>query len=381
MVSMAPHITLGRVFGITIGLHVSWFIIALLITVSLAGHFASINPDWSPVTVGLTALLTGLLFFVSILVHEMAHALVARARGVPVRSITLFALGGVANIEQDVGDARTEFWMGIAGPLMSVAVGLLCLALVSALGGFRQDELTPPSPPMAVFAWLGYINLLLAGFNMIPGFPLDGGRVLRAALWGLTNDRRRATRIAVRVGQVFAVLFITYGLLTFVFGRDFGGLWMAVIGWFLFDAAGASLVQTEVFSGLQGLRVRDVLAEDCTRVPPDLSIETLADDYVLRSGRRCFVVQDEGRVVGLLTASDLQHIDRDRWRSSTVREAMRPLGRLKTVRPDTPVVDALKIMAQEDLNQLPVISNGHLEGVLTRSDVVRLLEARADLSM
>ncbi|WP_447976545.1 site-2 protease family protein [Candidatus Nitrospira bockiana] len=379
---MPPHITLGRVFGISIGLHLSWFLIALLITLSLAAHFSSTNPVWTSAAVWVSAIVTGLLFFAAIVLHELAHALVARARGVPVRSITLFALGGVSNIEKDVGDAKTEFWMGIAGPLMSVAVGLLCLGLVWALGGFEPGaELTPRTPPMAVFAWLGYINLVLAAFNMIPGFPLDGGRVLRAALWGMHGDKRRATRTAARTGQVVAALFIVLGFLGFFGGGGFGALWIAIIGWFLLSAAGASLVQLEMLTGLQGLRVRDVMTQDCVRIEPGVSLQTLADEYVLRTGQRCFLVAQDGAIRGLVAASDLKAVERERWPRTSVEAVMRPLERLQTVRPETPLADALEIMGRHDVNQLPVLSNGRLEGMLTRGQILRVLESRAELGM
>ena len=379
---MIPHITLGRVFGITIGLHVSWFFIALLITLSLAAHFSETNPTWASSTVWLSAIATGFLFFLAIVVHELAHALVARVRGVPIRSITLFALGGVANMDKDVGDAKTEFWMGIAGPIMSIAVGGLCLGIVWALGGFEAgSELTPHTPPMAVFAWLGYINLMLAAFNMIPAFPLDGGRVLRAALWGFQGDKRRATWIAVRTSQIIAVLFIVVGFVGFFSGGSFGGLWIAIIGWFLFGAAEASLLQMEMVTALQGLRVRDVMAQDCVRVSPDVSLQTLADDYVLRTGQRCFLVADDGRIKGLVAAGDLKSVERELSPTTHVDAVMRPLEQVKRVKPETSLAEALEMMARDDLNQLPVMSNGHLEGILTRSHILRVLESRAELGM
>lgn len=379
---MMPHLTLGRIFGITIGLHLSWLLIAFLITLSLSAHFTETNPTWPPVTVWLSAIVTGILFFVAIVVHELAHALVAQARGVPIRSITLFALGGVSNMEKDVGDAKTEFWMGIAGPIMSVAVGFVCLAIVWALGGFdAQPDLTPVSPPLAVFAWLGYINFLLAAFNMIPGFPLDGGRVLRATLWYFQGDKRRATHTAARTGQIIAMVFMGYGIIRFFGAGSFGGLWIAVIGWFLLNAAGASVMQQEVLTGLRGLRVRDVMTPDCVRVKPETSLDTLANQYVLRTGQRCFLVADDQHTRGLIVASDLKAIDRDRWKDTPVETVMHPLDRVKTVRPETTLAEALEVMGRHDLNQLPVMTNSHLEGILTRGHIVRVLESRAELGM
>ncbi|HKN86564.1 MAG TPA: site-2 protease family protein [Nitrospiraceae bacterium] len=376
---MNPHLRLGRIADIEIGIHYSWIVIATVITLSLGAHFAEVNPQWATGVLWTAAVVTGLLFFASIVIHELGHALVARARGLPVRSITLFALGGVASIEKDAADARTEFWMGIAGPLTSVGIGAVCIGVAWALGWGMN--LTPVDPPMAVLVWLGYINIMLAAFNMIPGFPMDGGRVLRAALWAATGNADRATRIAARIGEGVALLFIMFGVWQFFSGAGVGSLWMALIGWFLLDAAGAAYMQVDAVATLKGLRVRDIMADDCLRVEARTPLRTFADDYLLRTGRRCFVVEKDGQIEGLITAADLKHVDRDRWAYVTVGGVMRPLNRLRTVTPETPVVEALQAMGQEDLNQLPVVSNGRVEGMLSRGRVIQVLQTRAELSM
>ncbi|WP_447987407.1 site-2 protease family protein [Nitrospira sp. Nam74] len=376
---MQPHVWIGRVAGVAIGIHYSWILIATLITLSLGAHFAEVNPQWTFAVVWSAAVVTGLLFFASIVVHELGHALVARARGLPVRSITLFALGGVASIEKDAGDAKTEFWMGIAGPLTSVAIGILCTGLASALGW--GADLTPANPPVAVLVWLGYINFTVAVFNMIPGFPLDGGRVLRAAIWWITGNADRSTRIAARIGQGVALFFIAFGVWQFFSGSGFNSLWIALIGWFLLDAAGAAYMQTEVVAGLQGLRVRDIMSDDCLRVDARMSLQTFADHYLLRTGQRCFVVEDNGRVAGLMTPADLKYVDRGRWNQTTIEAVMRPLKHLRTVSPDTPVIDALLAMGRDDVNQLPVMTNGRMEGILSRGRILQVLQARTELSM
>lgn len=376
---MQPHLRLGRIAGIEIGIHYSWIFIAVLITLSLGAHFAEVNPQWTIGVIWSAAIITGLLFFVSIVVHELGHALVASARGLPVRSITLFALGGVASIEKDAADARTEFWMGIAGPLTSVGIGAVCTGLAWVLGSGMN--VTPADPLMAVLVWLGYINIMLAAFNMIPGFPLDGGRVLRAAVWGVTGNADRATRIAARIGEGVALLFIMFGVWQFFSGAGIGGLWIALIGWFLLDAAGAAYLHVDTLATLKGLRVRDIMADDCLRIPARTPLQIFADDYVLRTGQRCFAVEKDGQIEGLITAADLKQIDRDRWTQVTVGAVMRPLNRLHTVTPDTTVVDALQAMGREDLNQLPVVSNGRMEGMLSRSRIVQVLQTRAELSM
>jgi Zn-dependent protease/predicted transcriptional regulator len=376
---MHPHLRLGRIAGIEIGIHYSWLLIATLITLSLGAHFAEVNQDWATGVIWSAAIVTGLLFFASIVIHELGHALVAKARGLPVRSITLFALGGVASIEKDAADANTEFWMGIAGPLTSVGIGVLCSGLAVALGWGMN--VTPGNPAMAVLVWLGYINFMLAAFNMIPGFPMDGGRILRAAIWKVTGDADRATRTASRIGQGVALFFILFGAWQFFSGAGFGGLWIALIGWFLLDAAGAASAHLEVMSGLRGLRVRDIMSDSCLRIDGAITLQRFADEYLLRTGQRCFVVARNGDIAGLITAADLKSIDRGRWNATTVEAAMRPLNRLRTVTPETTVIEALQAMGRDDLNQLPVVSHGRMEGMLSRGQIVQVLQARAELSM
>jgi CBS domain-containing protein len=226
---------------------------------------------------------------------------------------------------------------------------------------------------------LGYINVALAVFNMIPGFPLDGGRVLRSIVWAITKNADRSTRIAARVGQVVAFLFIVDGILQFFSGAGFGGLWIAFIGWFLMDAAKASYAEVEAVAGLRGIRVSEVMSRDCATVNRGMSLQEFVNTYLLRTGKRCFAVEDQGRLVGIITPRDLGRIPRDRWDTTTVREAMRPLQELHIVTSDTPVLDALKLVARNDVNQLPVVANGALQGMVSRSQLVQLLQVRSDL--
>ena len=375
---MKPSITLGRLFGVEIGLHYSWFIIALLITLSLVGQFAATDPNWSRAIVWASAVITAVLFFVSIVLHELSHALVARARGVSVRSITLFALGGVATMETPAPDAKTEFWIAVAGPIASVAIGMGCYALAALLGWSPQ---TAVSPATAVLGWLGYINIALAVFNLIPGFPLDGGRILRAILWGRSGDADRATMTAARVGQAVAFGFILLGVMQFFAGAGFGGLWIAFIGWFLLQAAQASYAQVAVVADLRGVRVRDIMSPDCAMVSVNMPVQTLVDEHLLRTGQRCFAVGDSGRIVGLITPHEIKGVARDRWAMTPLSDVMRPIDQLRTIQPDMLAIDALTLMGREDVNQLPVMSEGKFEGMVGRRHVLQLLQARAELRL
>jgi len=223
------------------------------------------------------------------------------------------------------------------------------------------------------------INVALAVFNMIPGFPLDGGRVLRAIIWWITGNASQATRIAARVGQGIAFLFIIVGLFRFFNGAGFAGLWLAFIGWFLLDAARSSYVQQEMAELLRGVRVGDVMTKECPTVKGDLNLQTFVDDYLLRSGQRCFLVEEDGNNIGLVTAHQVKDVDRDKWPHMTVGEAMLRLSKLHAVKPGTSVSDALETMSREDVNQLPVISNNHLAGIVSRGHILRLLQTRAEL--
>jgi Zn-dependent protease/CBS domain-containing protein len=376
---MKAHLKLGRIFGIEVGLHLSWFIIALLVMFSLAGQFYLSNPGWGGGVIWASAIVTGILFFATLLIHELSHAIVARSRGLPVRGITLFALGGVAQIEKDAADAKTEFLVGIVGPVTSALIGAVCLGLAWDFGW--TPATTAASPVIAVLVWLGYINLLLAAFNMIPGFPLDGGRILRAVIWRATGDVVRSTRIAAGVGQAVAFGLIFWGLFRFFGGAGLGGLWLILIGWFLLDAARASYMQVEMNEMLGDVHVKDAMAHDCPMIDGRLNLETFVEDVLMRTGRRGFVVGEGDHMAGLITAKDVTKIERNRWPHLIVADVMRPIGELHTVTPDAPINEALEVMGREDLNQLPVASNGHLEGVISRSNILRLIQNRAELQI
>lgn len=376
---MQPSLRIGRIAGIVIGLHYTWILIAVLLVGSFVGYFYESHPSWQPRVIWSAAIVIALLFFASIVLHELAHALVAKAYGMPVRTITLFALGGVAQIERDTATPSAEFWMGVAGPLTSGALGWACAGLAS-----WWDAQTVPmlmTPAVTILTSLSSLNFMLAMFNLIPGFPLDGGRIFRAALWWLSGDGDWATRLSSRAGQAVAIALFGFGVWQFLAVDGIGGVWLALLGWFLLDAATASYAQVEMLAGLRGLRVADVMKNECPRIPAATSIQQFVDEYVLRTGERCFVVEDHGDITGLIMPADLKQIDRSRWNDMTVEAVKRPLHQLRSVSPETPVVQALDTMGREDVNQLPVVSGGRLEGVLSRSHIVHLLQTRLEFTM
>jgi Zn-dependent protease len=374
---MPISIPLGRVFGIPIGIHYSWFVIAALITLSLSARFAATQPAWDPTLVWAVAVATAVLFFASIVLHELAHALVARANQLPVRSITLFALGGVAQIEKEATTAGREFWMAIAGPLMSVAIGLLCLAGARQFGWTLQHEVSGVLP--AMLGWLGYINVALAVFNLIPGYPLDGGRVLRAFLWRVSGDANKATRQAARTGQLVAFAFIFIGLFEAFAGAGMGGLWLALIGWFLLQASRANYARVELLHLLRDVRVADVMSREQRTIEADATLQQLVDDF-LHSGRHYALVADgEDALVGLVTLSDVRRVDRADWDRTAVASVMRPLDAVRTVSPETPASDALEILTREDVNQLPVLDRRQVLGVLTRQQLQQAIRTQSEV--
>lgn len=322
------------------------------------------------------AIVTAVLFFITLLLHELAHSFVAKSRGLSVRAITLFALGGVSQIESEAPDAKSEFWIAIVGPITSVVIGGLCVLAARLSGGTPGVE--ENTPVVAVLLWLGYINIALAVFNMIPGYPLDGGRVLRAILWWSTRSAQRATRWSSQVGQGVAFLFILFGLYRFFVGANFGGLWLAFIGWFLMDAARSSYVQFGVMEGLRGRKVRDLMARDCPSVPGYLSLRDFIDDYVLQSTAHCFLVTQGDQVVGVVSPRDANLIAREAWPRESVQSVMRPLDHLQAVSPDMPAANAIELMSRERASELPVIANGKVEGIFSRGQLLRFIQLGAD---
>ena len=370
---MESSIRFGRVFGIKIGAHISWLIILVLVTLSLGAHFALTQPDWPRAERWGAALLTSVLFFGSVVVHELAHSVVALRFGIPVREITLFLFGGVSQIESEAKRPGQEFWIAVVGPLSSLAIAAVFWLVARGSG--------PDTFLHAVTLWLARINVALALFNLLPAFPLDGGRVLRGVVWWKTGDHRRATRIAANGGRALAMLMIIGGIwIFFVGGGAFGGLWIAFLGWFLLEAARAGEAQVEIRHALEGITAADIMTRDWPEVAADLPLDRFVNEHLLRTGRRCFLVVDRGRVLGLVTASDLQATERERWPQLTVGDAMRPFEKLRWVEPTTGADRVLEIMGREEVNQLPVMSNGRLQGIVSREHLIRIMTTRMEFA-
>jgi Zn-dependent protease/CBS domain-containing protein len=369
---MRQSVPLTTLRGIEVGVHYSWLIVFCLVTFSLTGEFTNQHPDWKRSEHIALAVATSLLFFMCILLHELAHSFVAQAKHIPVRSITLFVFGGVAQIEREPDRPFTEFQIAIAGPITSF---LLAFAfwLVPVLVGQQSEHL------VALAGWLASINFVIAAFNLVPGFPLDEGRILRAAIWAVTGSFARATRIASQSGQGVGYALIMGGMLTAFTTNWLSGLWIAFIGWFLLHAAQESALVVAVRSALSGLVAQDIMASDCPVIPGRMSLAELVEERILRTGQRCFIVFDDGRLDGLITLHQVKTIPRDRWGSTTVSTAMTPLAQLHVVRPETPILEVLAVMEAGDVNQVPVVTDNRLLGMITRDHLLGVLSARMAL--
>jgi Zn-dependent protease/CBS domain-containing protein len=367
--------TIGRIRGIPIGVHYTWLIALLMITWSLAvGYFPNSYPGWGVLVYWLVAAASSILLFVSVLLHELCHSVVAQARGLAVNSITLFIFGGVSNIAHESDDPQDEFLISVVGPVSSlVLAGIFWLAF--------QVIPNDVSPLGALLWYLALVNFMLAIFNILPGFPLDGGRVLRAILWGTTGSMVRGTNIASTVGQIVAFCFIGYGVLSIFQGDFLSGIWIGFIGWFLNSAAESTRRQVQIQEGFKGIKVSRVMVPDPPYVSPSLSVRELVNEYILRRGLRALPVAQDGRIVGLVTLTDVKHLPESEWDRDSVGAIMtRPP--LKTIGPNETVTQALELLVGQDINQLIVIdTDGTLLGILSRGDVMRFLQMRGELGM
>jgi len=368
-------IPLGSIFGIEIKLHVSWFVVFVLVTWSLAAYyFPALYPAWGSLNHWLVGIATSILFFVSVLAHELAHSLVAKSNNIPVQAITLFIFGGVSQISKDPDKPEVEFKMALAGPATSLLIGglfwILWFATRSGAG-----------PIVGLAFWLGWINVALAAFNLIPGFPLDGGRVLRSILWWRSKDLKKATRIASNIGRGFGYLFMLGGGVLFFMGYWVNGIWFAFIGWFLLNAAAGSYRQVALQQLLRGHTVKEIMTRDCAIISPTLTVEQLVNEHILMSGRRCVTVEDNGHILGLVTTHNVKQVPRDQWPFTMVRDIVIPLKELKWVRPDDKIIDVLQLLNVEGVNQLPVLENGQMVGIIARDTLLGFIQTKTELGM
>ncbi|GBD20066.1 Putative zinc metalloprotease Rip3 [bacterium HR28] len=369
---MEASIRLGRIRGIEIGVHYSWLLVFALLTYSLAvGVFPSWYPGWEPGTYWAIGALSSLLLFASVLAHELGHSLVAQSRGVPVVSIVLFIFGGVAQLADEARRARDEFLIAVAGPAVSVVIGVISIVLWPFVDDINQ-------PLGAVLEYLGWANLILVAFNSIPAYPLDGGRVLRALLWGAMRNVLRATRIAAGIGVAIGFLFMAGGLFL-VFRSPLSGIWLIAIGWFLQNAAQQSYQQLMIRRFFEGVRVGQLMEPEPPTISPDLTVDELVDALLVHNVR-CFPVVENGRLVGIVTLTDVRHVPRHEWSSHHVRDLMTPRERLITASPDDDLERVLRLMAGHEIHQIPVVDDSRLLGLLTRNALLRFLQLRQELA-
>ena len=367
---------IGKVLGIDLEINYTWFLVFLLVTISFSSIFNQ-EPFVIPLSLAIIlAIFTAILFFVSVLLHELSHSYVAERNNLNIKKITLFIFGGVAQMTEEPSSPQVEFKMAIAGPSMS-----LFLAFLFGAFWFFLYVLNLSGTLSAPFAILAQINVGLTVFNLLPGFPLDGGRVARAALWYFMKDVRKATRIASYAGQAIAFTLIFIGFVGFITDFSFGGLWLVLIGWFLNNAAQQSYRQMELQHALSDVKVAEIMARDVVAIPPDLSLEQLVNEYFLRYKFGRFPVVEGDTLIGIVTLHDVKEIPREDWPNVSTATIIRLVDQDIEISPEEDAFKALVKMAQKEVGHLLVVENGHLEGLITKSDIIRLIRVRTGLGM
>ena len=359
-------IPIGRILGIPIDLDYSWFLVVGLLAWLLAvSYYPAEFRNWSTAEYWAMGVVTAVMLFVSVLIHELGHSLVAKRFGLAVPRITLFIFGGVSQIAEEPPSAAAEFWIAVTGPVVSLALAAFF---------WEVEPLLASSPPLFALAeYLALINLILAVFNLIPGFPLDGGRVFRALVWRLTGTYRRATAIAAVTGRFFGFLMIFLGVWQALGGNFIGGLWIAFIGWFLESAAGNQLQQEASKRLLGEHKVLDVMNRDFPRVADDVTLQELVDEYILARGARYLVVNGTGGPAGMVTLAAIRDVPRSAWPTTRVSQVMVPLQELDQTSPDALLWSALEKMGRDGVNQLPVVDGNGIVGILSREDILHYL--------
>lgn len=362
---------IGRIMGIPVRLHFSWFIIFGLITWTLAKlYFPQVAPELPQATNWLRGALAAFLLFISVIIHELSHSFVARKHKIPITSITLFIFGGVAQMKKEPSSPKIELNMAIAGPFSSYVLALIFFMFYKLLGNYQGLK--------AIASYLFQINFVLGTFNLIPGFPMDGGRVLRALLWEKSGDYLSATRKASKAGQGIALFFIFFGFISFFIGYS-GGIWLLLIGWFLYTAAQSSYQQATTKGILAGVKIRDVMASEVITVNSDISLSELVDNYFLRYGYGGFPVVEGERLIGVISLKEIRVLPKDRWANTSAKDVMQVFDDSLVTSEYDDVSTTFEKMVQEDKGRLLVINNGKLVGLITRSGIAKYLQVRGQL--
>jgi Zn-dependent protease/CBS domain-containing protein len=369
-------VKIGSIFSVPVRLHFTLILAVLLIAWTLAASFMPAEyPGLSSIQYWVIGVIGAIGLFASVLIHELSHSYVAEKNGLPVKQIVLFIFGGVSEIEEEPKDPGLEFKMAFVGPASSFAIGIV---LYLAWFLLSASDLSPLI--IAPMEYLGMINLLLGGFNLLPAFPIDGGRVLRAVLWKRKNNFIGATKTATRVGVAFSYLFIFGGLALIFFGSLINGVWFMLIGWFLKNGAESSLKQTVVSEALAGVALRDIMTRDVHTVDPDTSVKDVLETRFLQDKHGGFPVEKDSKLLGLITLEDIRKSPREKWSEIKVGDVMTTCEKLKCASPDEPAVDAFMKMSKQDIGRLPVQEDGKLVGIVTRSDILHAIRVRTELT-
>ncbi|KJS32530.1 MAG: peptidase M50 [Desulfatitalea sp. BRH_c12] len=367
---------LFRLSGFEVSIDLSWVILAVLITWSLSvGYFPLQFKDLSSQSYWIMGVTGALGLFASIILHEFAHSVVARRMGLPMRGITLFIFGGIAQMGDEPPNAKTEFWMAIAGPLASIALAISFYGVYAAgmAGGW-------PIAFNGVIGYLAFINIALAIFNLIPAYPLDGGRILRAILWHYKKNLRWATRVSASIGAGFGVFLILLGVIRVLYGNFIGGMWFFLIGMFLQGAARASYQQLVARKALEGEPLERFMTHDPVTLSPALPLDRLVDDYFYKYHFKMYpVVDPEGRLIGCIRLQDVRTIEKEKWASTSVKSLMRPCSQENTIEPQADAVQALARMNQNDVSRLMVVDKGQLTGIIALKDMLKFLSNKIEL--
>jgi Zn-dependent protease/CBS domain-containing protein len=372
---VAGTIKIGRLLGFEVNVHWSWVFIFFLVTWTFsAGILPEFYPEWTDSRRWVVGSAISLVFFFSILLHEMSHSVVARRYGIPVSSITLFVFGGVSNLTKEPENARQEFWIAIVGPLTSLVLAAMFAGLFFLLEPIEDGA-------AGVALYLAFINTAIGIFNLVPGFPLDGGRVLRSVFWARKRNILAATRLASRGGQIVAYMIMGLGVaVVLLFGQFITGIWFFLIGNFLRTASAASYEQLFVETVLKGIPASRVARADFVALSPEVTVAELVEDHILAGRGRGFPVLAGEELLGMITLTDTRNIPRDLWPTTTVYRAMTPVSKLKTVGLDSELTEVLALMTREDINQVPLMDGRLLRGLIHRSDLLHYIQMRHELS-